>query len=174
MEKMKRKGTQSFPSLLSTMTSAEQLQEIESLLTGILADEPDYFLVSLKIKPTNNIKVYLDGDKGLPIEKCVYFNRKLYKLIEDKQLYPDGDFSLELSSPGVDEPLKMRRQYIKNEGRQLEITFTDDTKKLGTLLQVAEADIVIEEKSGKGKKVVVQQTVIPFSNIKTAVVQTQF
>lgn len=157
------------------MTAGEQqISELKSLVHEVIAEEPDYFLVSLRIKPTNNIKVYLDGDKGLPIEKCVFFNRKLYKLIEEKGLYPDGDFSLEVSSPGVDEPLASPRQYTKNIGRPVEVVFKDDTKKTGKLTQVADADFIIEETSGKGKKAVTQQTVIPFDNIKTTTVQIQF
>ncbi len=140
----------------------------------MLADEPDFFLVSLRIKPTNNIKAFLDGDAGLPIEKCVYFNRKLYKLIEEKGLFPEGDFSLEVSSPGVDEPLQLLRQYKKNIGRNIEVVFKDETKKIGKLIEVADADILLEETSGKGKKAVTQQTIIPFENIKTTIVQIQF
>ena len=156
------------------MTIEEQLQRIEELTKGMFSNEPEYFLVSLRIKPTNNVKVYLDGDNGLPIEKCVYFNRQLYKLIDESNLFPPGEFSLEVSSPGVDEPLKMHRQYNKNIGRLVEVIFIDGTKKEGKLVQAAENDIIIEETTGKGKKAVTQQVVIPFNNIKTTTVQIQF
>jgi len=95
-------------------------------------------------------------------------------MIEEAALYPEGEFSLEVSSPGVDEPLKTQRQYNKNIGRSLEIVFTDGTKKEGKLIQVAEADIIIEFTEGKGKKAVTQQLVIPFNNIKTTTVQVKF
>ena len=140
----------------------------------ILAEEPEYFLVSLRIKPTSNIKVFIDGDQGIAIDKCVRFNRKLYKLIEESGMYPEGEFSLELSSPGLDEPLKMHRQYVKNIGRDIEISFTDDTKKEGKLLSVTEADLMIEHTEGKGKKAVTQQLVVPFENIKSTIVQIKF
>jgi ribosome maturation factor RimP len=156
------------------MSTTVQIQQIEALLAQLLEAEPEYFCISIKIKPTNNIKVFMDGDNGLPIEKCVYFNRKLYKLIEEKAWYPEGDFSLEVSSPGVDEPLQMHRQYVKNIGRNVEIIFNDDTKKEGKLTAVAEADIIIEHTTGKGKKAVTQKLVIPFNNIKTTTVQTKF
>ncbi len=156
------------------MTTAEHLQEIESLVNSLIAEEPELFLVSLRSKPTNNIKVYLDGDNGLPIEKCVYLNRRLYKLIEEKHMFPEDDFSLEVSSPGVDEPLKSLRQYKKNIGRIVEIVFLDDIKKTGQLTKVADGDIIIEETTGKGKKAVTEQIVIPVSNIKTATVQINF
>lgn len=158
----------------NNMTIEEQLQRIEYLTNQMLGAEPEYFLVSLRIKPTNNVKIFLDGDNGITIEKCVYFNRQLYKLIEEAGLFPPGGFSLEVSSPGVDEPLKMHRQYSKNVGRQVEVIFTDGTKKAGRLTQVAGNELVIEETTGKGKKAVTQQVVIPFNNIKTATVQIQF
>ena len=150
------------------------IQEIERLVDEMLAREPEFFRVNVKIKPTNNVKVFIDGDNGVSIEKCVQFNRKLYKLLEEKNLFPDGDFSLEVSSPGVDEPLKLHRQYSKNIGRFVEVIFNDGSKKEGKLMQVAEADIIIEQSTGKGKKAATQQLVIPFNNIKTTTVQIKF
>lgn len=156
------------------MTVAEQIQAIEIFIGEVLADMPEYFLVSVKIKPTNNIRVYLDGDAGLTIEKCVFLNRKLYKFVEESALYAEGDFSLEVSSPGITEPLKLPRQYQKNVGRMVEVVLADDTEKQGTLLTVTDADIVIECTEGKGKKAVIQQLVIPLNNIKSTTVQIKF
>jgi len=156
------------------MANEAAVQQIEKLVNSLLADEPEYFCVSIWIKPTNNVKVFIDGDNGLPIEKCVRFNRKLYKLIEETGMYPEGEYSLELSSPGIDEPLKMHRQYVKNIGRNVEVLFADDNQKTGKLLSVTEADIIIEHTEGKGKKLVTQQIVIPFINIKTTTVQIKF
>lgn len=152
----------------------DQIKQLEKMVDVVLAAETSIFLVGLKIKPTNNIRVYLDADEGLPIEKCVQLNRKLYKLIEESGLYPEGEYSLEVSSPGIDEPLKLIRQYHKNIGRLVEVVFNDGTVKTGKLLQVAESDIIIEQTEGKGKKLQVQQVVIPFENIKSTTVQIQF
>lgn len=156
------------------MANEAALTAIEKMVESILVDETEYFCVSVRIKPTNNVKVFIDGDNGLAIEKCVRFNRKLYKLIEESGMYPEGEYSLELSSPGVDEPLKLNRQYVKNIGRNVEAVLMDDLVKEGLLLTVTEADITIEETTGKGKKAVIQQIVIPFDNIKTTTVQTKF
>lgn len=156
------------------MAIETQIQQIEALANQLLAEETAYFLVSIRIKPTNNIRVYMDGDQGLTIEKCVQFNRKLYKMIEDSGMFPPGEYSLEVSSPGVDEPLKMHRQYTKNIGRDVEVVFVDGTKKEGKLLEVAEADILLEHTSGKGKKAVTQQVLIPFQQIKSTTVQIKF
>lgn len=150
------------------------LQKTGQLVAQLLSLEPEYFLIEIKVKPTNNIKVYIDGDKDISIEKCVYFNRLLYKKIDEAGLFPQGDFSLEVSSPGVDKPLKLNRQYLKNTGRNVEVTFIDGSKKEGKLLQATNEDIILEQINGKGKKAETQQLVIPFSNIKTTTVQIQF
>ena len=94
-----------------------------------MEDSEDVFLVEVKVNPGNNIIVFLDADNGVTIEKCIQINRALYKQIEEAGLFPNGDFSLEVSSPGVDEPLKLHRQYKKNIGRKVEVTMNDETKK---------------------------------------------
>jgi ribosome maturation factor RimP len=154
---------------MSTDTAPELVKKI---LLPMLKD--DVFFVDMKVKPTNNIKIYLDADSGLGIEKCIKINRALYKIIEEMGLYPDGNFSLEVSSPGIDEPLKLQRQYVKNKGREVEVTMNDDTKVVGKLADVTEDDITLEFTEGKGKKAVVQQPVIPFSDIKQTIVQIKF
>ncbi|WP_236652854.1 ribosome maturation factor RimP [Chitinophaga vietnamensis] len=125
---------------------------IRELAEGLLANDPDNFLVDIRIKPTNNIKLFLDGDKGVPVDKLVAFNRALYPLLETAALFPDNDFSLEVSSPGLDEPLKLHRQYLKNIGRKVEVTLLDGTAKEGTLLAVTDDMITIEETIGKKKE----------------------
>jgi ribosome maturation factor RimP len=160
-----------------------QIRAIESMIEAILADGPSYFLVELRIKPTNNIKVFLDGDAGITIEKCVQFNRILYKKIEEAGLFPDGDFSLELSSPGLDEPLKSFRQYKKNIGRKVEVLLEDGTKKEGRLTEVTEDGIIVEETigknpprggAGKQKELELINHTFLFNNIKTTKIQIVF
>ncbi len=172
--KNQQKGTVAVPFSFLGMANEEAVAHIETLVKQILAEEPEYFCVSIRIKPTNNIKVFIDGDNGLAIEKCVRFNRKLYKLIEETGRYPEGEFSLELSSPGLEEPLKLHRQYQKNIDRYVTVTFLDDSIKEGKLLTVTENDILLENTEGKGKKAITQQILIPFINIKSTTVQIKF
>lgn len=174
MENETTEGNDNRSLLLFYMANETIIAEVEGMLNGLLATQPEDFLVSIKVKPTNNIKIFLDSDKGMSIEKCVWYNRKLYAMLEEKAIFPEGDFSLEVSSPGVDEPLKMKRQYSKNVGRKVLVTFKDETQKEGKLLEVTETDILIEQITGKGKKAETHQFVIPFENIKTTTVQVQF
>lgn len=127
-------------------------QAIEDFVNGQLTGNKDIFLVEVKVIPGNNIKVFLDADNGITIEKCIKINRALYNQIEESELFPNGDFSLEVSSPGVEEPLKLHRQYKKNIGRTVEITMNDGTIKEGKLTTVNNDEIVIEEKNIQKKK----------------------
>jgi ribosome maturation factor RimP len=154
------------------MTVDTQIQTVEKLIEPLLFD--DIFLVSIKIKPTNNFKIYLDADGGLGIEKCIKINRALYKIMEEMGLYPDGDFSLEVSSPGIDEPLKLLRQYKKNISRSVEVTTNDEEKREGILKEVTDDAITIEHTEGKGKKAVTANTSINFTDIKQTRVLIKF
>src|SRR6476469_6683107 len=139
------------------MSTEGQIQVMEQKVDALIRDEPGVFLVDIRIKPTNNVKVFVDADNGISIEKLVQYNRRLYKDLEESVFFPGGDFSLEVSSPGLDEPLKLHRQYRKNEGRFVEIQFNDGSRKEGKLLSATEDGIVLETESGKGKKKEVKQ-----------------
>lgn len=156
------------------MNTEQQIGQIKSLVEKALEEKPALFLVDVRIKPTNNIKVFIDGDEGVSIESCVAVNRKLYKGIEEQALYPGGDFSLEVSSPGLDEPLRMHRQYIKNVGRNVEIVKIEGEVVGGVLRKVEEGSIEVEEVKGKNKKKEVVMHTIPFDQIKTTKIQVVF
>jgi ribosome maturation factor RimP len=151
---------------------AEVLDQIRNFLEPLL-EGTDIFIVNLKLKPTNNIKVFLDADGGLSIDKSAKVNRRLYALIEESGMFPDGDFSLEVSSPGVDEPLISVRQYRKNIGRTVAVTPADDSAdKVGVLKEVTDEGVVLEVKIPKKKETTT--VAIPFSDIKKIVVQIVF
>ena len=144
------------------------------MIEGLLKQHPTHFLVEVRIKPTNNVKVFVDADEGVSIAALVDYNRKLYKILEESPLFPTGDYSLEVSSPGLDEPLKMHRQYKKSIGRFVDILLLDSTKKEGILLEATEDGIVIEFETGKGKSKETKQESILFDHIKSTKIQIKF
>ncbi len=174
-EMERKKGTGSFPSFFPVffpMSQPTPLEQVSEMLTPLL--EADEFLVDLRIKPTNNFKLYLDADSGMAIEKCIRINRALYRKIEEAGLFPEGDFSLEVSSPGLDEPLKLHRQYLKNKGRKVEVALIDGSRKEGLLKEVGDLAIMLEYTEGKGKKAVTLEAEIPFSEIRQTKVSIPF
>ena len=149
----------------------EVIEQINALLTPLLKDT-DIFVTGIKIKPVNNVKVFLDADSGFSIEKCVTVNRKLYALIDASAMFPGGDFSLEVSSPGIDEPLQLWRQYKKNIGRKIAVTLNDGTEKTGMLLDVQQNYIILEVKLPRNKGT--EEIEINFSDINKSIIQIIF
>ena len=156
------------------MNGEAYIQVIESKVKTLIQPEQDLFLVDVRIKPTNNIKVFVDGDQGVSIERLVQLNRKLYKELEEGAIFPNGDFSLEVSSPGLEEPLKLHRQYRKNIGRFAEVIDSEGNRTEGKLVGVTETEIQLEEIKGKGKKMETVQHTVPFDTIKTTKIQIKF
>jgi len=156
------------------MSTDTQIGVVKQKINEVLAEHPTHFLVEIRIKPTNNFKVFIDADEGVNLAVLIEYNRKLYKFIEENSLYPDGDFSLEVSSPGLDEPLKLNRQYKKNIGRFVDVLLNDTTKKEGKLIEATGDGIIIEYELGKGKKKEIKQETILFTDIKHTKIQIKF
>ena len=109
------------------------MQNVEGKITQLLEqkfkeeDYQDCFLVEVNLKGNNRLEVYIDRDEGLSISICKKISRYLEETL-DSQLWLGEKYTLEVSSPGVDRPLKLRRQYIKNVGRNFEVKTTGDGK----------------------------------------------
>jgi ribosome maturation factor RimP len=149
----------------------EMISKIEALLAPLL-EGTDMFVTNLQIEPGNNIKLFLDADEGLNVQKSVSINRQLVAQIDELGWYPNGDYSLEVSSPGVDEPLRSLRQYKKNIGRTLAVTNVEDLEQIGVLKAVTEVGISLEVKINKKKETALVE--VPFENIKQSIVQVIF
>jgi ribosome maturation factor RimP len=156
------------------MNLVTPLEAIENFVKEFTAKSETVFPVETKISSANDIKVFLDADDGITIQKCTAVNKALYNFIEEKRLFSDGNFSLEVSSPGVDEPLKLLRQYVKNIGRKIEVLMNDGGKAEGTLTNVTDDEIMIEEKTGKGNKITIKTSTISFNQIKHTTVLITF
>jgi ribosome maturation factor RimP len=156
------------------MNTATELEKIEEFVKHFIGKTPDLFLVDIKSAPGNKITVLLDGDKGITIDNCTVINKALYKFIEETALFGESNFSLEVSSFGVDRPLQLLRQYKKNTGRTVEVVMNDGIKAEGTLTDVNEEKITIEQKTGKGNKMTITTKTILFNQIKHTTVLITF
>lgn len=155
------------------MNIEQKTAKIKQLTEELIIKDPDCFVVDVKLKPGNNIQVFVDADAGLPLGRCIGYNKALYKQIEQAALFNEGDFELEVSSPGLEEPLKLNRQYQKNIGRLVEVVLKDGRKITGKLL-AAGNEVVVEETKGKGKKQEVLQHTLLFDDIKSTKIQIVF
>lgn len=156
------------------MNIDSQIQAIEHKMNALISPDPEIFLVDVKIGPGNNVKVFIDADHGVRIDKLAQLNRSLYKDLEETGLFPNNDFSLEISSPGLEEPLKLHRQYVKNINRYVEVILKNGLKYDGKLVSVTGDEIVIEEeKKVKKNKEVITHT-LSYNDIKATKIQIKF
>jgi len=156
------------------MNTDSQIQAIEQKVMALIDSDPENFLVEVKIRPGNNIKVFVDADRGISIDKLAHYNRTLYRQLEESRLFPNNDFSLEISSPGLDEPLKLRRQYQKNIGRYVEVILKNGIKREGKLISATDGEILIEEEKGNKKKKEIIEHSLPYDDIKTTKIQIKW
>ncbi len=131
------------------------IEQVTAWVEPIIAQSEEYFLVEVKVLQGNQIQVFIDADQGASINELARISRGLRKEIEEGGIFTEGKFSLEVSSPGLDEPLKKWRQYKKNIGREVEVVLKDGRKKKGILKEVTTDTILLvyKAKKKKGKKI---------------------
>ncbi len=123
----------------------------------------DLFLVDIQVSHSNDIKILIDRHEGISIEECV----RLSKVIDNSLDRDSEDFQLEVSSPGLNEPLKVPGQYNKNLGRDVEVTTSEGKKHEGKLIRLTDTGFVIEELvkvKGEKKRPVIKSVETEFSH----------
>jgi ribosome maturation factor RimP len=141
------------------------VQHVQEKLNGT-----GMFLVEVKIKGSNKIHIFMDNEtEGLAISECVDMSRYIESKLDREQ----EDFELEVSSPGLEQPMLVFKQYIKSIGRQVSVILKDNTKHVGKLIAADEAGITIEktktertEASKKKKELIIEHIQIRFPEIK--------
>lgn len=123
-------------------------EAITRYLISILPE--DYFVLKVKISSNNHkIGVYLDGDYGVSIDDCGKVSRQLEEWLEEKPEVPE-DYTLDISSAGLEEPLSYIRQLKKNVNRQL-IIHEEATKYKGKLIYVDNEQFWLKPDKGETK-----------------------
>lgn len=164
------------------LTMNNLVDKITELLNQRFA-APEYqhlFVVEIQQLPHDIINVFIDSDTGLDIDDCAKISRFLEEHIETNQWLGEK-YTLEVSSPGLSKPLKLKRQYAKNLGREVSVETLDSHKHIkGILAEVKDDTIVLTyeeriqiEGTKKKKNIEVKQE-IPFDKIKQTVVKISF
>lgn len=117
-------------------------------------EDPQYFLVDIVQRGDGRLfTILLDGDAGIPISECGRINRKISNRIDEEIPDDIGAFTIEVSSPGVDRPLKSLRQLTKHLGRTLSFIDAGGERQEGKLKELKENTLIIEQAfKEKGKK----------------------
>jgi len=148
---------------------------VKDLVDEALALNESLYLIDLSISVNNKIQVVVDGDIGVPLSECIRISRN----VNDQLDREEEDFSLEVTTPDIAHPLKVKRQYIKNLNRILKVKTLEEELE-GTLVQADEDKIVLNWKArepkpiGKGKVTVQKTATIEYKDIKEAKVKIVF
>lgn len=147
---------------------------VRELVQEKIADRDDLFIVRIKMYNSGVLEILMDGDQGIPIEDCAQISRHVgFHLEEENAL--EKAYRLEVSSPGLDTPLLLERQYARNIGRELQVKTTTEEKRVGKLVSVSETGFTLEEAvKEKGKKAALQAVEIPFEIVKETKVLISF
>ena len=151
-------------------------KKIEDLLNEFLSTREDLFLIDLKFSAGDDITVILDGDNGVSVQDCLDASRA----IEFNMDREEHDFSLQVMSAGLSEPLSTPRQFQKNIGIEIEVMFENSDKIEGELAKVDEEKITLvlryrkPKEVGKGKVDALEEKDIAYGEIKKALVVIKF
>ncbi len=148
---------------------------VEKVALSSLKDE-SYFIVDVIVKGVSGktkILVLLDSDSGFNIDDCADLSRAISNEMEAEAIM-DDPYILEVSSPGLDHPLKLKRQYQKNVGRELKLVLTDNSIVKGKLIEVCENTIKFEKEVKEKKKIGSELVEINFDTIEKANVLVSF
>ncbi|MCK6616867.1 MAG: ribosome maturation factor RimP [Cyclobacteriaceae bacterium] len=147
---------------------------IRELAEKYLKDDSQFIvdvIVSLRKNP-KKVLVILDGDRGATIDDCADLNRALSEALDNVNLI-EGRYLLEVSTPGLDHPLQLKRQYYKNINRKVRVK-TAGSAIEGVLTAVTDESITINRATGNGKKKEIKEIIIPFTDIEKTFVLVSF
>lgn len=150
-------------------------EQIQSIITPLI-DEEGLFIVEITVGSSNHISIFIDGDKGVTIDQCIAVSR----FIEQTLNRDEEDYELDVSSAGLDLPLKVTRQYIKNIGRFVDVVYKNGQKLTGKLVNAndfcfeveAEKSVVVDGK--KRKQLVTEIENINYTDIKSTKIVVSF
>jgi ribosome maturation factor RimP len=151
--------------------------DLESKIESIVNQEiknSDIFLVGIKATQ-GKISVFVDTHEGVTIDECTQLSRSIGERLEDEIM---ETHSLEVSSPGLDNPLKVHGQYIRNVGKDLSVTMSNGEKISGKLLSADDKNIHLMRqrviKENKKKKTVKDEIEISFDDILESRIELKF
>ncbi len=149
------------------MVTKEQIRRVaESHIKGT-----GIFLVDVRLSSTGRITVLIDRPEGVTIDDCASLSKAISGVVGEEI----GDYDLNVSSPGLDMPFLVHEQYLKNEGRMVEVVTTAGEVHKGTLMNVTRGGFELgsEKKIRKGETETVVRS-FNYEDLKTVKVIISF
>ncbi len=138
---------------MSSTPPVETLQQqVQRIVEDVLTQTPQYYLVEMDVRGAPGsqvVDIYVDGDEDVGLDELAKLSRDISFALDVEDPFPNK-YNLNVSTPGVDRPLRLIRQYQKNVGRTLQVHFekedaSGNTEITGELLAVEGDNITVQE-----------------------------
>ncbi len=123
-------------------------QSVKELVEPVL-ETYNAFLVEVIARGERNtkiIEIFIDTDKGIDAKAISDINKEINRSLSREELIP-GTYRVSVSSPGLDRPLRLTRQYKKNVGRDIEVHYLSNgqpQKIVGTLVDAGDSIFTLQ------------------------------
>ena len=140
-------------------------------ISNEIAEKLNFFVIDINFRGDNRkkiIEVFVDAEKNIDADNLAEISREINSVIEEKDIIQQA-YRLDVSTPGVDRPLKFLKQFPKHINRNFEVTFKADAEMktiTGKLLSVEREELIFLSDK--------KEVLIEFKNITTAKVIISF
>ncbi len=147
---------------------------VKHLISKIIEKElvgTDCFLVGVDTNMAEtDLKYFIDGSEGVSVQICTKLSRKISRILDEEYL-DETPIRYEISSPGIDQPLIDKRQYVQHIGRDLAIIKNDNSEIEGELQSVNDTTFDLSVPLSKNKK---ETQTLAFDDINKCTVKVSF
>ncbi|MGX1886378.1 ribosome maturation factor RimP [Streptomyces sp. NPDC055287] len=118
------------------------------------------------------LRIVVDSDEGVELDACAELSRAVSEKLDETDAMGEGEYVLEVSSPGADRPLSEHRHYVRATGRLAKLTLNDSTELVARILTVDDEGLDLEVPGVKGRKPTARR--VAFADIAKARVEIEF
>ncbi|MFC8794663.1 ribosome maturation factor RimP [Streptomyces cinereoruber] len=118
------------------------------------------------------LRIIVDSDEGVELDACAELSRAISEKLDETDAMGEGEYVLEVSSPGADRPLTEHRHYVRATGRLVRLQLADEGELVARILAVDEDGLDLEVPGVKGRRPTARR--IGFADISKARVEIEF
>ncbi|WJV45836.1 ribosome maturation factor RimP [Streptomyces flavofungini] len=152
-------------------TQSERLRELlEPLVSSKELDLEEIEVASVGRKRV--LRVVVDSDDGVDLDRIAELSREFSAKLDESDAMGDGEYTLEVGSPGAERPLKEQRHYVRAVGRLAKFQLTEGGELTARILKVDDEGVDLEVPGVKGRKPTARR--LAFAEIAKARVEVEF
>jgi len=145
-------------------------KNIENITEEIL-EKSEFFLIDIVIRGNENdrvIELFIDGEENITAKDCSEISREIMEVLDENKIIPSA-YRLDISSPGIDRPLRYLKQYPKHLNRKFDLTFklAGEKKQItGVLKKIEEDELTFlsnQEVTVRFKDIIKAKVLVSFS-----------